>query len=315
MILDTAYTARPHDADARAASYLAATQAHASRPAHRPRVALVLGSGGVRSIAAVGIVERLAAEGIRPNLVVGCSSGALFGATIAMGMPADKALQAATTLWSAELTQQPRWRSYPQIVAPGLAGFDADFALRDNSLIAERLQSAFGNLRLEALRTPLRVAATDASTGEAVVLTQGLVTQALLASMALPFIFPSVEVEGRRLVDGVISDPLPVDAAQDADVVIALGFEGAMPRRVDRASRLAAQATTSLINNLMRARLDAARARGQRIVSVELELDRKVGLWETQALPYLFEAGQRAATLQLPCILNMLERPPRREAA
>jgi NTE family protein len=286
-----------------------------SRPSSPPRIALVLGSGGVRSIAAVGIVERLAAEGVRPDLIVGCSSGALFGATIAMGMPPEKALQAATTLWSAELTQQPRWRAYPQIVAPKLAGFDADFALRDNSLIAARLESAFGGLRLEALRTPLRVAATDASTGEAVVLTQGLLTRALLASMAVPFIFPSVEVDGRRLVDGVISDPLPVDAARDADVVIALGFEGAMPRRVDRASRLAAQATTSLINNLMQARLAAARARGQRIVSLELGLERKVGLWETAALPYLYEAGRRAAALQLPRILHLLEGGEQRVAA
>ncbi len=281
----------------------------------KPRLALVLGSGGVRSIAADGIVERLAAEGIRPDLVVGCSSGALFGATIAMGMPADKALQAATTLWSAELTQQPRWRSYPQIVAPRLAGFDADFALRDNSLIAARLESAFGGLRLETLRTPLRVATTDANTGQPVVLTQGKLPEALLASMAVPFIFPSVEVDGRRLVDGVISDPLPVDAARDADLVIALGFEGAMPRRVDRASRLAAQATTSLINNLMHARLGAAQARGQRIVCLELGLERKVGLWETAALPYLFEAGRRAAAVHLPRILGLLEGHAEREAA
>ncbi|KNZ31226.1 MAG: hypothetical protein AD742_18735 [Methylibium sp. NZG] len=278
-------------------------------------MALVLGSGGVRSIAAVGIVDRLAVEGIRPDLVVGCSSGALFGATIAMGMPADKALQAATTLWSAELTQQPRWRAYPQIVAPKLAGFDADFALRDNRLIAERLDSAFGDLRLEDLRTPLRVAATDAQSGEPVVLTKGPLTRALLASMAVPFIFPSVEVDGRRLVDGVISDPLPVGAAQDADLVIALGFDGAMPRRVDRASRLAAQATTSLINNLMHARLAAARARGQRIVSLELGLERKVGLWETAALPYLFEAGRRAAALQLPRILHLLHDTAQARAA
>jgi NTE family protein len=278
-----------------------------SNPARPPRIALVLGSGGVRSIAAVGIVERLAREGIRPDLVVGCSSGALFGATIAMGMPAEKALQAATTLWSAELTQQPRWRAYPQLVAPRLARFDADFALRDNSLIASRLESAFGGLQLETLHTPLRVVATHADSGERVVLTRGLLTRALLASMAVPFIFPSVEVDGQRLVDGVISDPLPVDAAMDAAVIIALGFEGTMPRRVDRASRLAAQATTSLINNLMQARLAAAHARGQRIVNVALDLDRKVGLWETEALPYLFDAGHRAASRYLPGILRELE--------
>lgn len=281
----------------------------------RPRVALVLGSGGVRSIAAVGIVERLRHEGIWPDLVVGCSSGALFGATIAMEMSPKDALHAATTLWSAELTQQPRWRAYPQMVAPKLMGFDADFGLRDNSLIALRLEAGFGGRKIESLPTPLRVAATDATTGKPVVLSEGLLTQALLASMAVPFIFPSVEVDGRRLVDGVVSDPLPLDAARDADLILALGFEGAMPRRVDRASRLVAQATTSLINNLMLARLEAAVARGQRIVSIELGLERKVGLWETGALPYLYEAGRRAATHHLPRILDLLEGRGQREVA
>jgi NTE family protein len=281
----------------------------------RPRLALVLGSGGVRSIAAVGIVERLAREGLAPDLVVGCSSGALFGATIAMGMSPGQALEAATTLWSAELTQQRRWRALPQLVAPRLAGFDRDFALRDNGLIRQRLEQAFGGLRLESLRTPLRVATTDAASGEPVVLKHGDVVPALLASMALPFIFPCVQVGERWLMDGVISDPLPLDAARDADVVITLGFDGAMPRRVDRPSRLAAQATTALINNLMHARVDAARARGQHIVALELSLDRRVGLWETEAMPYLFEAGRRAAAAQMPRIVAMMNPMATREAA
>ncbi len=284
-------------------------------PPRPPGVALVLGSGGVRSIAAVGIVDRLAREGIVPDLIVGCSSGALFGATIAMGQSPDDALAAAVELWSAELTQQKRWRAYPQLVAPRLAGFDTDFSLRDNRLIADRLLSAFGTLQLEELLIPLRVATTDALTGQQVLLRRGSVARALLASMAVPFIFPSVEVDGRRLVDGVISDPLPVEAARDAAVVIALGFDGAMPRRADRPSRLAAQATTALINNLMHARLAAARARGQRIVCLNLALERKVGLWETGAMPYLCEAGRRAAEACLPEIRAMLEGRPERKAA
>lgn len=283
--------------------------AHPVGPARRPhRIALVLGSGGVRSIAAVGIVERLARDGLRPDLVVGCSSGALFGALIASGVPAAEALRDATTLWSAELTQRRRWCAYPQLVAPRLAGFDERFSLRDNRQIAERLQLAFGEARLENLPTPLRVVTTDARSGERVVLEHGRLVDALLASMAVPLLFPSVEIEGRRLLDGVISDPLPVSAAEDADLVIALGFEGPMPRRIDRASRLAAQATTALINNLMEARLDAARARGQPVIELALALDRHVGLWETAALPYLFEAGQQAAADALPCLRAALDR-------
>lgn len=281
------------------------------RPLHlsdsSPRLALVVGSGGVRSIAALGIVEVLAREGIRPDVFVGCSSGALFAATIALGMPTQEALRTAVDLWSPELTQKKRWWSFAQLLAPGAAGFDGGFSLRDSRPIEQRLQRAFGNQRLEFMPTPLRVTATDAATGTPVVLTRGRLVDALLASIAVPVIFPSVEIEGRRLVDGVISDPLPVSAADDAHVVFALGFEGAMPRRVDRVSRLVAQASTALINNLQRARLDAARASGRRLFCFDIELDQRVGLWQTDALPDLYAAGRRAAEKRLPEILRLLE--------
>lgn len=271
------------------------------------RLAFVLGSGGVRSIAAIGIAERLAQEGIKPDFIAGCSSGALFGAQIAMGMQGEQALRTATALWSAELTQQRRWRAYVQLVAPRLAGFGAGFALRDDRLIAQRIARAFGDGLLEQLGTPLRVSATDAATGRPVVLTRGSIVDALRASMAVPIIFPSVEIGGRRLVDGVLSDPLPLSAAADAQVVLALGFQGAMPRRIDRLSRLVAQTSTTLINNLMQARSDAAHAAGRKVISIELELDRHVGLWETSAMPYLFDAGRRAAQAYLPEIVAALE--------
>lgn len=285
------------------------------RPLRSPGLALVLGSGGVRSIAAVGIADRLAREGIVPDLIVGCSSGALFGATLAMGMTCDSALRAATALWSAELTQQHRWFSYLQLLAPRLTGFNERFALRDDRLIAQRITHAFGDLRLEDLRTRLRVATTDAASGDPVVLTRGRVVDALRASMAVPLIFPSVRFEGRSLVDGVISDPLPLSAASDARAIIALGFNGAMPRRVDRASRLVAQTSTALINNLMQARIAAAAAAGQRVIQIELELDRRVGLWDTGAMPYLVEAGRRAAEARLPEIVRMVARLPQGNAA
>jgi NTE family protein len=270
-------------------------------------LAFVLGSGGVRSIAAMGIAERLAREGIRPDLIVGCSSGALFGAQIARGMHGEAAVRMATTLWSAELTQQRRWRAYLQLIAPRLAGFGTGFALRDDRLIAERIENAFGDARLEQLPTPLRVAATDAATGQPVVLTQGRLVDALRASMAVPIIFPSVAIGGRQLVDGVLSDPLPIAAAADARVVVSLGFQGSMPRRVDRLSRLVAQTSTTLINNLMQARTDAAQAKGQKVISIDLDLDRHIGLWETSAMPYLFEAGWRAAEARLLDIVAALE--------
>lgn len=280
-----------------------------ARAANAPHLALVLGSGGVRSVAALGIADVLVNAGLRPDLVVGCSSGALFGACIAMGMTGEQGLAAATRLWSAELTGQKRWRAYFELIAPRFMRFDAGFSLRDAGLIRARVEQAFGDARLEGLPIALRVVATVAATGESRVLSHGRLADAVRASMALPIIFPSVEIDGQRLSDGVISDPLPVAAARDADVVLTVGFRGAMPRRVDRASRLVAQVTTAMINNLQQARIEAARAAGQRLLHIELDIDRRVGLWDTSAMPRIFQTGRKAAIDQLPAIRRLLEPP------
>jgi NTE family protein len=287
-------------------------------PAPR-RLALVLGSGGVRSVAALGIADVLASEGLRPDLLVGCSSGAIFAATLAMGLSSRDSLALATQLWSADLTQQKRWKAYAQLLAPKLFGFDAGFSLRDARSIGNRIGEAFDSRLLQDLPTPLRVVTTETATGNCVVLTRGRICDALRASVALPFVFPSVEIDGRRLSDGVLSNPLPVGVANDARVVLALGFEGRMPRRIDRPSRLVAQVSTAMINNLQRTHLLAAKAAGQRVLSIEgvlsTELDRRIGLWDTAAMPRIFEAGRKAALRYLPEIHALVGNGSAQQAA
>lgn len=275
----------------------------------RPRLALVLGSGGVRSIAALGLFDVLQQRGLAPDLIVGCSAGALFGALIAAGHPATQAVQLATRLWSPDVTRQRRWRAIGQMIFPRLGGFSADFSLRDDARVMDRLHQAFGDLHFEDLRVPLRVAATDAATGERVILSQGPLVPALRASIALPFMFAPVHLEGRRLVDGFVSDPLPVDAADDAQVVLALGLAAPMPSRVDGPSRLLAQVTSALTNNLVQARLAAARARGARLLQVQPQLQRRVGLFDTAAMPDLVQAGREATLALLPQLHPLLQEP------
>ena len=279
------------------------------------RFAVVLGSGGVRSIAALGMVEVLAREGLMPDLVVGCSAGAMFGALIAAGHDADEAIRIATTLWSAEVTRKRRWRAIPQMLWPRLGRFDADFALRDDAPVMQRLEQAFGDVRIENLRLALRVTTTDAGTGQRVVLREGSLVQALRASIALPFMFSPVQIEGRRLIDGFVADPLPVSAAADAHSVVALGFESPMPHRIDGPTRMLAQVTSALTNNLMQARLAEANTCGTRLLSIVPKLERRVGLFDTQAMPYLVDTGRRATEAMLPAIRAMLNRAPRLAAA
>ena len=284
-------------------------------PSRPPRFALVLGSGGVRSIAALGMVEVLAREGLMPDLVVGCSAGAMFGALIASGHTAGEAIRIATTLWSPEVTRKRRWKAVPQMLWPRLGRFDADFSLRDDGPVMQRLEQAFGDVRIEHLLTALRVTTTDASTGERVVLREGSLVTALRASIALPFMFSPVHLGGRRLIDGFVADPLPVSAALDAQAVLALGFESPMPYRIDGPSRMLAQVTSALTNNLMQARLAEAQGGGARLLSIVPKLGQRVGLFDTEAMPYLVNAGRRATEVALPSILALLQRAPQLAAA
>ncbi|MBL8345241.1 MAG: hypothetical protein JNN03_07355, partial [Rubrivivax sp.] len=108
---------------------------------------------------------------------------------------------------------------------------------------------------------------------------------------------------------------LPVSAAADAQAVLALGFPAPMPHRIDRPSRLLAQVSSSLLNNLMQSRLAEARVGGQRLMRIEPQLHRRVGLFDTAAMPALVEAGRRATEAALPAIVALLQRGPARAAA
>jgi NTE family protein len=275
------------------------------RPSHR--FALVLGSGGVRSIIALGLFEVLQQEGLVPDLIVGCSAGAMFGALMACGHSAKDAVAIAARLWSPEVTRQRRWKAVPQMLMPRVCGFDEDFGLRDDSLVMQRLHQAFGDTRIESLRTPLRVVATDTATGGCVALSRGSLVQALRASIALPFLFSPVTIDGRRLMDGFVCNPLPVSEAREARSVVALGFDAPMPRRIDGPSRMLGQVTSAMTNSLMHANLNAANASGMNLLSIIPTLERRVGLFDTEAMPYLVEVGRRIALEHLGQIRALVE--------
>lgn len=279
------------------------------------RLALVVGSGGVRATAALGVADVLRQAGIGIDLVVGCSAGALIGGGIAMQLPTDEAMRRYTLAWQPGLAEKKRWRGYLELLLPRWAGFGPQFSMRDARGVQAAFEGGFDGQTFETLPTPLRVVTTDATTGQRHVVTRGRVADAVLASTAVPFLFPSVPLDGRRLMDGVLSDPLPVSVAHDAAVVLALGADGPLPRRVDRASRLAALVSTALVNNLQAAQLEAARARGQRLLMIELALPQRVGLFDTHAMPMLLDAGRRATEQALPQIRAALDHADAARAA
>jgi NTE family protein len=130
------------------------------------------------------------------------------------------------------------------------------------------------------------------------------VSDALRASIALPFLFAPHRVDGRLLVDGSVCDPLPIGAASHARVVLALGFEVPAPSAVTGPTRLATRVTATLTNNLMQARIAAHAGPGR--ITIVPTLERRVGLFDTRAMPELIELGRRAARQALPELERLL---------
>src|SRR5512143_756348 len=165
--------------------------------ARKKKVALVIGSGSVKCAAALGLQRVLERESIGVDMVVGCSGGSLYAAAIALGWPAEQAIDVTLKLWTRDLTGRHRRKAYLQVLFPKLFGFDETFGLVDDRLIMSRLRQAFGETTFAQSSIPFYVTATDLYTGEQAVLSQGSLVDAMRASMAIPYIFPPHRIGDR----------------------------------------------------------------------------------------------------------------------
>ena len=187
--------------------------------AHKHRVGLVLGAGAARGWSHIGILKALAAEGIRPDIVCGCSIGALVAASSVTGH-----------LESLEA------RARDMTVSRVIRYFD--ISLRGGGIIEGRWITDFFRESVEdidiASVTPVFGAvATDLASGRETWLTSGSMIDAVRASIAIPGLLSPVLIRSRWHVDGALVNPLPVSLcrALGADVIIGVSLNGNLMAR------------------------------------------------------------------------------------
>ena len=175
----------------------------------------VLGGGGARGAAQVGVLQALFEAGVEaPSAIVGTSVGALNGASIA----AYPSLAGTMMLREVWLSRQAAavFQAHPlSLIISGLRDQQSLMPQQNVRRLIERAMALTGITTFEKLRVPLAVIATDLNAGKPAVFRSGELEPALLASTAIPGLFPSVRINDREHLDGGVVDNTPMDTAVD----------------------------------------------------------------------------------------------------
>ncbi len=220
---------------------LASTVSHAERP----RIGLVLGGGGARGAAHIGVLRELERQRVPIDAIAGTSMGAIVGGLYASGMSTDELETVVATLdWADALSDKaPRKDlSFRRKQDDTQYPINFELGLRDSELllpmgvvegqkldlILRELTSGVSHIAdFDDLPIPFRAIATDIERGEAYVMGDGDLAKAIRASMSVPGVFAPLRLGDRLLVDGGIVGNLPIDVVRQmgVDIVIAVDVE------------------------------------------------------------------------------------------
>ncbi|MBM7853962.1 putative acylesterase/phospholipase RssA/CRP-like cAMP-binding protein [Desulfohalotomaculum tongense] len=198
-------------------------QARTTATTEKPKVGLALGSGAVRGMAHIGAAKVLKKHNIPIDMIAGTSAGALMGACLAAGVEPEKLER---------IVENMSWSRISKPLFP-------KSAFLSNSKLGQFLERIIGKKEFCELDIPFVAVATDAHTGEEVVLKRGKVSEAVKASAAIPVLFEPVELFGRKLIDGAVVNMVPASVCRSmgADIVIAVSvtdfsFETGPPKNI-----------------------------------------------------------------------------------
>ena len=263
-------------------------------PAERSRVGLALAGGFARGIAHIGVLRVLREAGIPIDAVAGTSVGALIGAAYCGGASLDEMEHIGTTTSFADFG---RW-------TPSWIG------LATNQRMEKYLSRLTPAKTFEELATPFAIATTDLNEGVSVYYTHGPIAPALRASCAYPGLFVPIQYEGRTLVDGFLTAPVPVEGAMllGADIIIAVYLEAGNVGQ----PRTFTDVLSRSFNIIQRHADIAWRAQA----NVIIEPDVKPFLWDDfTKTPEMVAAGEQATLRALPAIRAAINGEKRDSAA
>lgn len=216
----------------------------------RPKIGLVLSGGAARGLAHIGVLKALEEQGVRIDAIAGTSMGAVVGGLYASGYSIAELENLATTLdWQQALSDAPPRKDVPfrrkqddrDFLVKQKLSFRDDGSLglplgviqgQNLALLLESKLAHTADIRdFDKLPIPFRAVVTDITSGEKVIFRRGHLPQVIRASMSIPAVFAPVELDGRLLVDGGMTDNIPVDVVREMGVDLAIVVDIGTPLR------------------------------------------------------------------------------------
>ena len=246
-------------------------------PKKEIELALVLGAGGAKGLAHIAVIEELLAQGIKPDLIVGSSAGAIVGA-----MYAD-------TLDIQKVKEQLLAGSSDKVFDMSVSSLP--FAFSSGEKLHAYLSDNISAKRFEQLKMPFISVATNLQYGDLTAFSKGPLVPAVRASSAYPGAFYPVKIQGQYFVDGAVADPIPVEIARrmGAKKIIA----------VDISSRLPTSQPNHMLG-LMKRSMEISyihqshMARRGADVVVDVEFDDSIGTFTDTANEFIYSQGKKA---------------------
>ena len=254
-----------------------------------PHTVLVLGGGGSKGFAHLGAIRELEAAGIRPDLIIGCSAGAIVGALYADEPEVAEIDKALLSMKRSDILDT----SY----------FNFRFGFVKGHALEDFMEKNLRSKTFDELKIPLIVIATDLYTGELIELSSKEIPRAVRASCAFPGVFEPVLYQGRYLIDGGVTSPLPVEIAKKygARVIIAINLTEKLTEA--KPSHLFGVAKRA-IEIAYRKFIAQAIAMADIVIQMEFQ---DVGTFSDHMNEHMYEHGRTKAKAAIPAIKKKLE--------
>jgi len=276
----------------------------------RPKVAVVLSSGGARALAALPLFDFLEANQIEVDLLVGASGGGIVSALKALFSTNDILISELSKFLDFLQVGGLDYRSLLSLANLPFGHFDISKGMLKKEKILLAIEKFLGDQRLEDLTPKTIFQTTDILTGNGVILEEGRLVETLYATGCIYPILPPIEIEGQWLIDGAFSAPLPILEAykRDADIIIAMYFvnnHGSFPNNFFKAFN---RTSDIVINAAIKSQITLAiNMHHFEIIPIKVFCQEQVGLQEIEKIPQLISWGAEALEAQKEPILMAVE--------